>query len=88
VETSKEVLAGQAVYSKWVLVLYGLWVLGISNSFIWCCPSSRILRLFNQHITADHLDIGVGTGFFLDRCQWPDANPRVGLMDLNQTVWM
>jgi hypothetical protein len=27
--------------------------------------------------------VGVGTGFFLDRCAWPTNRPRIGLMDLN-----
>lgn len=83
-KTSEEVIAGQAIYSRSVLSIYDIWVLGISNSFIWKCPSSRILSLFNQHVSANHLDVGVGTGYFLDRCKFPAANPRVALMDLNE----
>jgi hypothetical protein len=30
-----------------------------------------------------HLDVGVGTGYFLDRCTFPVAAPEVHLMDLN-----
>ena len=29
------------------------------------------------------LDVGVGTGYFLDRCRFPSDVPRVALMDLN-----
>lgn len=29
------------------------------------------------------MDIGVGTGYFLDHCRFPAANPRIALMDLN-----
>ena len=81
--TKQQVEAGQAVYTKLTLAIYDLWVLGISNRFIWKCPSSHLLELYNQHISGNHLDLGVGTGFFLDRCTFPTSNPRLFLMDLN-----
>jgi len=81
--TAEQVDAGQAVYSKRTLAIYDLAVLGISNSYIWKCPSRQIEAHYNQHITANHLDVGVGTGYFLDRCKFPTATPRVALMDLN-----
>lgn len=81
--TSDEVNAGQAVYSKSVLAMYDLIVLGISNRWIWKCPTSYIKAHYNKHLSANHLDVGVGTGYFLDRCQFPTQQPRVALMDLN-----
>jgi Methyltransferase domain len=30
------------------------------------------------------LDVGVGTGYFLDHCRFPSHTPRVALMDLNR----
>lgn len=42
-----------------------------------------MLELYNQNITANHLDVGVGTGYFLDHCKFPTASPRLALMDLN-----
>jgi 2-polyprenyl-3-methyl-5-hydroxy-6-metoxy-1,4-benzoquinol methylase len=77
-----EVIAGQAVYSKLVLNVYDIWVLGISNSYIWKCSSGKILNHFRQHISANHLDVGVGTGYFLDKCNLP-LTSRIALMDLN-----
>jgi SAM-dependent methyltransferase len=78
----KDVLAGQAVYSKTTLTLYDFVVLGISNRLVWRCPTARLLDFYNTHISANHLDVGVGTGFYLDRCSWPDQ-PRIVLVDLN-----
>ena len=37
-------------------------------------------------VTANHLDVGVGTGYFLDRCYLPSQTPRVALMDLNSNT--
>ncbi|MCP4264113.1 MAG: class I SAM-dependent methyltransferase [Candidatus Brocadiaceae bacterium] len=82
-ETTKQVLTGHNVYNKLTLSVYDLWVLGITNSFIWRCPSHNLLELYNQHVSENHLDIGVGTGFFLDRCKLPTGDPRVALMDIN-----
>ncbi len=75
--------AGQAIYTRTTLALYDLVVLGLSNPLVWRCPTRRILALYDRHVTDAHLDVGVGTGWYLDRCRFPGAGPRVGLMDLN-----
>jgi hypothetical protein len=81
--TEQQVKAGQAVYSKSMLTLYDWLVLRFSNRLIWRCPSKHMLALYNRHVTANHLDVGVGTGYFLDRCRFPHDHPRLALMDLN-----
>ncbi|MCZ6528643.1 MAG: class I SAM-dependent methyltransferase, partial [Candidatus Dadabacteria bacterium] len=35
------------------------------------------------NISSNHLEIGVGSGYFLDNCKFPSDNPRLALMDLN-----
>lgn len=80
---SEESIAGQAVYSKKLLSIYDLWVLGISNSLIWKCRTKNILHWLNQNLTSNHLDVGVGTGFYLEHCTFPDSKVRLGLLDLN-----
>ena len=75
--------AGQAIYTQRTLWLYDLIVLGISNQFIWQCPTQQLVNHYNKNITANHLDVGVGTGYFLDRCQFLSSTPRIALMDLN-----
>lgn len=83
--SQEDTVAGQAIYSPWVLALYDWWVLGISNQWIWRCPTQRLLHHFNRHVSANHLDVGVGTGYFLDRAQFPSTTPRLALLDLNPT---
>jgi len=79
----QEVVAGQAVYSKRVLGSYDFVVLGLSNRFLWRCPTERLLEHYNRHVTENHLDVGVGTGYFLDHCRFSVPSPRIALMDLN-----
>ena len=83
-ESSDDVEAGQRVYTPLVLRSYDLFVLGFSNRFVWRCPSSTMLERYDRHIGARHLDIGVGTGWFLDRCKWPVDMPQITLLDLNE----
>lgn len=75
--------AGQAIYSPFVLSLYDMGVLGLSCRWLWRCPSSVLLAHYQRHISSNHLDVGVGSGFFLDKVRFPASRPRVGLMDLN-----
>ena len=81
--TAEQVEAGQAVYTKPLLASYDLLVLGLSNRMIWRCPTKHLLALYDRSVTSNHLDVGVGTGFFLDRCRFPTERPRLALMDLN-----
>ena len=84
--TPEQIEAGQAVYTKRTLAIYNFVVLGVSNRFLWKCPTPRLLAHYNQWVTNNHLDVGVGTGYFLDQCQFSSLSPRIALMDLNSKV--
>ena len=75
--------AGQAIYTPLTLKLYDHAVLSLSCRWVWKCPSSALLANYQQHITGNHLDVGVGTGYFLDKVSFPSAQPRIVLMDMN-----
>ncbi len=77
------VMAGQAVYTRRTLDLYDVVVLGLSNALIWKCPTRRLLDHYNEYVAAQHLDVGVGTGWFLDHCRFPADRPQITLLDLN-----
>ena len=82
--SADEVEAGQRVYTPFTLRVYDLLVLGFSNRFVWRCRSSKLLERYDSHVGARHLDVGVGTGWFLDHCTWPVASPKITLLDLNE----
>ncbi len=81
--TPEEVTAGQAIYTPWTLRNYDWFVLGFSNRFLWHCPTSELRALYQRNVSARHLDVGVGTGYFLDRVAWPVDEPAITLLDLN-----
>jgi SAM-dependent methyltransferase len=81
--TLKDLDAGQAVYTPIVLRTYDWVVLGLSNRLLWRCPTADLRRLYDRNVSARHLDIGVGTGYFLDKATWPVPIPSITLLDLN-----
>ena len=83
IEITNDVAPGAAIYSKFILEIYDLFVLGLSNTFFWQCPTKLILEFYNQHISDQHLDVGVGSGYFLDNCKFLNPNSRITLVDLN-----
>jgi len=82
--TSEQIEKGHSVYSKRVLKIYDLLVFGISSRLLWRCSNNTFLEHYNSHITTNHLDVGVGTGYLIDNSKLGDADARIGLMDLNQ----
>ncbi|MDE0142920.1 MAG: class I SAM-dependent methyltransferase [Caldilineaceae bacterium] len=83
--SDEQVRAGQAVYTKRSLRLYDLVVLGLTNRLVWKCPTPGLLAHYNRHVSANHLDVGVGTGYFLERCRFPSDAPRIALLDINRS---
>ena len=81
--TPDDVAAGHAFYTRRMLRIYDPMILGFFSRAAWRCPSSRILEHYDRHVSGNHLDVGPGTGYFLERCRFPVANPRLALLDLN-----
>lgn len=76
-------IAGQAVYSKKVLSIYDFWVLGVSNHYFWKCPTRFISEQFSKKVSSNHLDVGVGSGYYLKNFL-PQTTNRIALLDLNE----
>ncbi len=77
------VIAGQAVYSKKVLSIYDIWVLGVSNHYFWKCPTRLISGQFLELVSTNHLDVGVGSGYYLKN-HLSSETKRIALVDLNE----
>src|SRR5262249_15644666 len=75
-------LAGQGAFNDWTLKYYD-WLLEFACNRIWRCPIDRTLELYQRHLSSNHLEVGVGTGYFLDRIRFPSAEPRLALLDPN-----
>jgi SAM-dependent methyltransferase len=82
-DANEAALAAVEFYTPMMLRFYDLMVYGINTPFLWRCPERELLYHYNQHISGNHLDVGVGTGYLLDRCRFPTASPRLFLLDLS-----
>ncbi|MGW6907325.1 MULTISPECIES: class I SAM-dependent methyltransferase [unclassified Streptomyces] len=82
----EEVLAGAAPYTSRILSTYDTWVLGFVCPVVWGCPRDEMLRQYNRSAGARHLDLGPGTGWFLERATFPTLTPELVLADLNEGV--
>lgn len=59
--------AGQSHYTESFLRIYDRLVLGFLCRFIWRCPTRRLVEHYRRHTGPHHLDVGPGTGYFLER---------------------
>lgn len=67
-----------------ILKLYDFTVLGLSNRFLWECSTKTVLLPFyREHLGLKHLDVGVGTGYYLAHAGLTKSH-QVGLLDLNE----
>ncbi|MGV6989349.1 class I SAM-dependent methyltransferase [Testudinibacter sp. P80/BLE/0925] len=74
---------GTKIYTPLSLKLYDWWVLAVSNRYAWRCDTHNVLLPhFSQHIGANHLDIGVGTGFYPKMIR--NQIEQISFVDLNQ----
>ena len=68
-----------------LLKLYDPLVLGPIARFVWRCPASGLLERYRRHIRDNHLDVGPGTGYFLEHSGLPPGS-RVTILDPNPNV--
>lgn len=76
---------GQSDYSRLLLRAYDPLVLGLAARFVWRCPTTLLVERYRQRIRARHLDVGPGTGYFLERSGLPEGS-RVTILDPNTNV--
>jgi SAM-dependent methyltransferase len=76
---------GQADYGRLLLDLYDPIVIGVVSKVVWRFPTNRLVDQYRAHIRDRHLDIGPGTGYFVEHSGLPDGS-RVTIIDPNTTV--
>lgn len=78
---AKSTHAGQKIYTRITLRLYNFVVLFFNNTFVWKCKTTELLKLYSDNVSLNHLDIGVGSGYYLNKLH--SKIKKVILMDLN-----
>lgn len=83
--TKAQRIAAERAYTPLSLRFYDFWVHGLSNHLLWRCPTRHLVSQYERLMSPWHLDIGVGTGYFLNKAVFPVRAPEITLLDLNQT---
>lgn len=76
---------GQSDYGRILLRLYDPLVLGPIARHVWRLRMPDAIGLYREHITPNHLDVGPGTGYFLEHAGLP-AGSKVTILDPNPNV--
>jgi SAM-dependent methyltransferase len=76
---------GQADYTPAFLRVYDRVVLGFLAPTQWGMSTRDHVRFYREHIRPNHLDVGPGTGYFIDHAGLP-AGSRVTIVDPNPNV--
>lgn len=76
---------GQADYNPMFLRIYDRLVLGLFAWFVWRFSTAEHVRFYQKNIRPNHLDVGPGTGYFLEQSGLADGSP-VTILDPNPNV--
>jgi SAM-dependent methyltransferase len=76
---------GQAGYNRFMLAIYDPFVLGFMTRAVWKSPMQPVVERYRKLIGRRHLDVGPGTGYFIDKAA-PPAGTEITLLDANPTV--
>jgi len=76
---------GQAGYTRFLLAIYDPWVIGFMAPVVWKAPARPAFESYRRHMGRRHLDIGPGTGYFIEKAE-PAEGTEITLLDPNPNV--
>ena len=76
---------GQAGYNRFMLAIYDPWVIGFMAPVVWRSPVHPGVARYRQHLGRRHLDVGPGTGYFIEKAE-PAEGTEITLLDPNPKV--
>lgn len=83
-DTTMATRIGQLFFSTMSHNLYDIGLYRFVTGVIWNCPTERLLDNYADNISNNHLEVGVGSGYFLQRTLCTDFQQRLTLSDLNK----
>jgi hypothetical protein len=83
VNYSQEVARSQRYFNPLSLLIYDAVLYGVISKFAWGSSIGRLDAHYAQYASSNHLEVGVGTGYLLNRIRFGTTAPRLALMDLS-----
>ena len=82
--TSVKIYLAQMVFTFMSHRFYDFALYNYITKYLWGCPKVLLLDNYVENVSANHLEIGVGSGYFLENTLCEDYVRRLMLLDLNQ----
>jgi 2-polyprenyl-3-methyl-5-hydroxy-6-metoxy-1,4-benzoquinol methylase len=79
----KKINISQGYFNPVLLLLYDFVVYRIVSRFIWGCPNEVLINRYKYFARQQHLEVGVGTGYLIDKFNPKDIS--LDLMDLSNS---
>jgi len=72
----------QRYFNPLLLSLYDFFVYRMISQYIWGCSTELLINRYKHYIRNNHLEVGTGTGYLIDKCDAESIN--LDLMDLSR----
>lgn len=82
--TNWRIKRSQRFFNTLSLLFYDLLLYGVISKYAWGSSIARLDAHYKKYVRHNHLEVGVGTGFLLNRVEFDSAHPRLALMDLSR----
>lgn len=76
---------GQSGYTRFLLAIYDPWVVGFMAPVVWRESKHPAIERYRKHLGTRHLDVGPGTGYFIEKAEPPEGT-EITLLDPNPNV--
>ena len=76
---------GYRGYNRFLLAIYDPWVIGVTTRIFWKVPVPSGIEQYRRNLGRRHLDVGPGTGYWLEKAAPPDGT-EITLLDPNPNV--
>ena len=84
-DESDPAYVGQKEYTPFFLSIYDWFVLTFMTGVVWKMPKTPIVERYHRLVGHRHLDVGPGTGYFLDKADLA-SDTEITLLDPNVNV--
>ena len=77
-----KLIRSQRYFNKLTLAIYDLILYGFISKYAWGASLQKLDTHYLQNARSNHLEVGVGTGYLLNRIHFSNPQPRLALMDM------
>ena len=82
--TRERAVKAASFYTAPLLFFYDYYVFKFASRLVFHCPERKVIDFYLERITSNHLEVGVGTGYLLNKCAEQGKIASLSLLDFNK----